>query len=548
MTPSSRIGSSFAGCAAAAGLFLFALARSSVSATAAPPRSGSELLPPLHEPPAAAPAVGTRHLRSSDAEEAFGQVDVFIDLACPKSAAVWPTLKWIVKEERHRVDFVFHVLPLSDYPIGYFAAKVVQVILANSGGTYDDVEGFIDWVFRGQRILLFEQDVDMSLDAREIVTDWALSTSRLSREKLYSDMRDPAFDDKVLNDLENRFLTVAIANTPTVLINGMFMMHLEKDRQLQDFERLLSGDHPDSSSYEGPIADDDVDYTTVSSWQELDQDERDEYDDMERARKAQQAARERRRFQQVEQRVQQQLHDLDVQQRDQLKQLLHLQQDELKHLLQQRDQMEAHMLGAEGSLPPESSTPSLSSALGFSTTRYSMPHYTAVSSASASSSSSSTTSTTSTVPSPPPQSSSSQSLTPLYDELEDEPDAQASSEKVDEPDAEDTLFEEAMRLATEWAARRDSMEQHILQQTRQQQDVRAGQGWLSFLRYSGWPRLVAATPREESVQGGSSAVGAAGQEGPQGTREGEPRSQLDHEGINFEEREAAAAYNVVEKV
>lgn len=52
------------------------------------------------------------------------KVDVFIDLACQKSAAAWPTLKRIVRDQRSRVDFVFHVLPLSDYPIGYFAAKV----------------------------------------------------------------------------------------------------------------------------------------------------------------------------------------------------------------------------------------------------------------------------------------------------------------------------------------------------------------------------------------------------------------------------------------
>lgn len=55
------------------------------------------------------------------------KVDVFIDLACAKSAAAWPTLKRIVREQRHRVDFVFHILPLSEYPIGYFAAKARAV-------------------------------------------------------------------------------------------------------------------------------------------------------------------------------------------------------------------------------------------------------------------------------------------------------------------------------------------------------------------------------------------------------------------------------------
>lgn len=62
----------------------------------------------------------------------------------------------------------------------------MQVILANSeNGTYDDVVHFIDWVFRGQQIILYEQDTEMTLDAREIVSDWALSTSGMSPEKLY---------------------------------------------------------------------------------------------------------------------------------------------------------------------------------------------------------------------------------------------------------------------------------------------------------------------------------------------------------------------------
>lgn len=61
----------------------------------------------------------------------------------------------------------------------------MQVILANSDGTYDDVEQFIDWVFRGQRTILYEQDIEMDLDAREIVTDWALLASGLSAKKLY---------------------------------------------------------------------------------------------------------------------------------------------------------------------------------------------------------------------------------------------------------------------------------------------------------------------------------------------------------------------------
>jgi len=62
---------------------------------------------------------------------------------------------------------------------------VVQVILANSDGTFDDIEPFADLIFRNQRMVLYEEEYDMTLDAREIVSDWAIATSPLSAETFH---------------------------------------------------------------------------------------------------------------------------------------------------------------------------------------------------------------------------------------------------------------------------------------------------------------------------------------------------------------------------
>ncbi len=61
----------------------------------------------------------------------------------------------------------------------------MQVILANSHGTFDDIERFADLMFRNQRMILYEEEYDMTLDAREIVSDWAIAASTLTAETFH---------------------------------------------------------------------------------------------------------------------------------------------------------------------------------------------------------------------------------------------------------------------------------------------------------------------------------------------------------------------------
>lgn len=351
-------------------------------------------------------------------------------------------------------------------------------------------------------------------------------------------------------------------------------MHLEADRQLQDFEIFL-GDadtdviNPPSYSDGSRYADDDDNTddssptgSSLSAWREIKHEIRDDYDDMQRQRKAQQAARERRRFEQAQKRVQQQLQELDAQQQEQLKQLLLLEQDQLKHLLLEQDEMEAavtHRTAGSGSPPP----PSSSAALGFSTPpRYTMPYYTAVSSewSLPSPYSSSSPSSSFARPSSPyahaaPSTSTSGPPRSWWSTFSssfaavDEPSYGESADReetavvvVDEPSAGDTLIAEAKALVADWASKRGVQKQHLRQQRPQQNQqqeggVRDGQGWLSFLlRSLGWPApeaaaVAAAAPGEESVQEGSGGAGGVGQEGGGG----ESRVR---EGIHFEEAAA----------
>ncbi|CAB1120943.1 unnamed protein product [Ectocarpus sp. CCAP 1310/34] len=51
------------------------------------------------------------------------KVDVFLDLGNEKSTRAWPILKRAASDQRNRVDFVLHILPVSDGPIVFSTAK-----------------------------------------------------------------------------------------------------------------------------------------------------------------------------------------------------------------------------------------------------------------------------------------------------------------------------------------------------------------------------------------------------------------------------------------
>lgn len=57
------------------------------------------------------------------------QVDVFLDLAGPDSAAAWPTIRQVVWEYGFRTEFVFHILPAPRNEVAFYAAKVCLLSL-----------------------------------------------------------------------------------------------------------------------------------------------------------------------------------------------------------------------------------------------------------------------------------------------------------------------------------------------------------------------------------------------------------------------------------
>ena len=52
------------------------------------------------------------------------QVDVYLDLASPDSAAAWKTTWEVVSEHGFRTEFEFHILPILQNKIVFDAAKV----------------------------------------------------------------------------------------------------------------------------------------------------------------------------------------------------------------------------------------------------------------------------------------------------------------------------------------------------------------------------------------------------------------------------------------
>lgn len=82
---------------------------------------------------------------------------------------------------------------------------------------------------------------------------------------------------------------------------GIFIMHLWGDKQIQDFEIFIQDD-PESTSYDDTFTDDDDDRSPL--WMELEREMRDDYEEMQRTRKAQQVEREQKKFERIEMQVQ----------------------------------------------------------------------------------------------------------------------------------------------------------------------------------------------------------------------------------------------------
>lgn len=327
-------------------------------------------------------------------------------------------------------------------------------------------------------------------------------------------------------------------------------MYLDGDKQLQDFEIFLEdpGVLSDDEVYTYDTGDDDAD--EPSPWLKIEQEARDDYEEMQRTRKAAQVAREKAKFEQIEKRAREQLRQLDVQQQEQLKQLLLLQQDQLNHLRLQQDQQLADLQRTARSSPSSSS-----SALGFSTSRYTLSvpsEYDPSPPSSSFSSSSSSSSSTTTTRLPPLLSSSSSFLSPSTSSSSPPPppppawlwstfssfvssvfssDCQeVDCEGVNETSAGDAVAAEAEALEADSAARGGEQPQ--------KQGVWLGQTWY----YVFFRSVVGSyTGRSEVTLGEGSVVQerSSGAGGDGGVEEG---FEVGEEGINFE---AAAATNVV---
>ncbi|CAM9212689.1 unnamed protein product [Ectocarpus sp. 8 AP-2014] len=271
---------------AAALLALLVLLCSTVMA-AATQVTGTERRPPTYGPAAA--VGGATPIRPGS--PLLGQkvkVDVFLGLGCEKSARAWPILKRATSDQRNRVDFVFHILPVSDDPIVFSAAKAAQVLLAYAGETRGGVEDFVDLIFLGQEAIHDEQQVmDLTVDeARDVIGDWPLSFSSIPADVFHSAMRDPLFDPIVLGDLRNYF-TAAVSGIPSVVLNGNFIMLLCGDRGLKDFQMFLehfqiedSGSGIRGGGGSAVFGLDDTWGSAWPMWQEMDHEIGDAYQDM----------------------------------------------------------------------------------------------------------------------------------------------------------------------------------------------------------------------------------------------------------------------------
>lgn len=170
---------------------------------------------------------------------ADGKVDVFLDLACPDSAAAWTTIKQVVWDYSFRTEFVFHILPLSQNQVVFDAAKALQILRMDS----DDSDGFvlfIDAMLDHQNLILDEHDDEVARLQffEEVLVKGAVSQGRFTEDQFKWWMKDPQLEQIVRDELESA-ASLGVRATPTVSLNGIHMMHLVGADQLANFDLFV---------------------------------------------------------------------------------------------------------------------------------------------------------------------------------------------------------------------------------------------------------------------------------------------------------------------
>ncbi|KJE93977.1 hypothetical protein CAOG_04686 [Capsaspora owczarzaki ATCC 30864] len=146
------------------------------------------------------------------------QIDLFVDLLCPDSQAIWPTLKQVADHYgAPTLRLVTHIFPLPYHHNAYYAAQGTQVVAA---ANVNAVYKWLDAVFAAQDS--FEDDPTVNLTSNQVINMYAALSQTIGvPAAVFLKGMDSDDTDESARIAWKYGCTRGVAGTPWFFVNGI---------------------------------------------------------------------------------------------------------------------------------------------------------------------------------------------------------------------------------------------------------------------------------------------------------------------------------------
>ena len=156
------------------------------------------------------------------------KVDMYIDLACSDTQAVWSTLNEVFDAYNDKVSFHVHVFPLPYHTWAFLASKSAHIV--DSYGQDGEVWAFMDKCFADQSAMLNKLSYHKTYEMMtRMMSEWVQDSSSVSEEDFEKGMASQTIEMNTRYMFKYATLH-NIYGTPLYMINGV------QDDSLETFE------------------------------------------------------------------------------------------------------------------------------------------------------------------------------------------------------------------------------------------------------------------------------------------------------------------------
>lgn len=145
-------------------------------------------------------------------------IDAFVDIQCPYSREIWPTLLNVMKLNKGKsVSLKVHLITLSNHRQAW---DMSLGLFALAGGDADQFYGFATFLYKHQEQFYNGQFSDKTHnDLRELITDFAVKHADVDRQNFLKRMNDSGIYQQARTPIRYA-ATKSVWATPTLFINN----------------------------------------------------------------------------------------------------------------------------------------------------------------------------------------------------------------------------------------------------------------------------------------------------------------------------------------